>query len=203
MRPDVTPYDPQHHQPAVLRFSWEEIEVLTQRLANALVAEGKPDVLVGLQRGGVIPAVMLSHQLATEMSVLPIRRTLSDALYASKQAPTAHIPAHFRHLRGKDVVIVDDIVGSGETLRTALQIIAAHAPSRIRSVACVVNRAHWDEANHTEPHASLSFIGSEVRAWVVFPWETMQGGRAQALSTAEQDAQERDGENNGSATERA
>lgn len=159
-------------QQTVLCVSWEEMEGLTLRIAHALLAQGKPDVLIGLQRGGVIPTVILSHLLATEMVVLPIRRTLSDAIYAAKQAPVAHVSEQLQLLRGKDVVLVDDIVGSGETLRAAHHIIAASVPSRIRSVVSIVNRAHWDEANQTNPQASITHIGREVHGWVVFPWET-------------------------------
>lgn len=197
----------QQDQQQVLCLNWEEIDGLTHQLARAICAEGKPDVLIGLQRGGVIPAVMLSHQLALpDLLALPIRRTLSDAIYASKQAPTVQMPEHFLQLQGKDLVIVDDIVGSGETLRAALQVITPYAPARVRSVVCVVNRAHWDPVNQHEPHTDIFAIGREVRGWVVFPWETAaqraQGFVGEQSSREIQGEKDQEREEHGNATQR-
>lgn len=197
---------PGQQQPVVC-FTWEEIQDLTHHLARAIRAGGLPDVLIGLQRGGLIPAVMLSHQLAiSTVLALPIRRTLSDAIYAPKQTPSVVLPEHLAQIVGKDIVVVDDIVGSGETLSTALQLLATCAPARVRSVVCVVNRAHWDPVHEDEPATVIFSIGKEARAWVVFPWEIspLPGN----TSVEEKTGLERNGENGqkrenyGSATER-
>ena len=205
MNTDATSLHVQHDQRQILCLSWEEVKDLTHQLARAICAEGKPDVLIGVQRGGIIPAVMLSHQLAIpDMLTLPIRRTLSDAIYASKQAPSVLMPEPLPHLQGRDLVVVDDIVGSGETFRAALQVVTACAPSRVRSVVCVVNRAHWDPVNQSEPQADLFAIGREVRAWVVFPWEKMFGGEQNAPGNEkDMEKRTRKEKSNGSATDRS
>lgn len=65
--------------------SWEEIDRLTQTLTEQVLAHGRPEVIIGLQRGGLVPAVMLSHQLALpSLLALPVTRTSSDEVYASK-----------------------------------------------------------------------------------------------------------------------
>jgi hypoxanthine phosphoribosyltransferase len=165
----------QHRQ--VLHITWEEIHALTSQVARRIQGEGTPDVLVGLQRGGLIPAIMLSHQLAVpNLLVLPIRRTLSDAMYAAKMAPRIVLTDSLCQIAKKDVLVIDDIAGSGDTLRIALKTLADHAPARLRSATCIVNRAHWDPVNAREPGAHITYIGREVRAWVVFPWETSFAG---------------------------
>lgn len=157
----------------MLFISWETIEELTQALASRLLADGRPEVLVSLQRGGLIPGVLLSHQLAvSEILSVPIRRTLSDAAYADKQAPRLSIPEQALHLTDKDVVLVDDIVGSGETMLAALSALVAFHPARLRTMSYLVNLTHWEHAHRHPPEQEITYIGQIIRAWAVFPWES-------------------------------
>jgi hypoxanthine phosphoribosyltransferase len=69
---------------------WEEIEVLVNNLSLKISnSKTKYKNIFGLQRGGLIPAVMLSHQLGIPMAKGDI---------------------------GPTTLIVDDICDSGETL---------------------------------------------------------------------------------------
>ncbi len=155
---------------SILPFSWETIEALTQILAARILADGTPDVLVSLQRGGLIPTVLLSHRLAvSEMLTVPIRRTVSDAVYASKQAPVLMLPEQVRDLTNKDVLLVDDIAGSGETLRVARSALEAFRPRRLREAIYLVNLDHWEQGQ--TPEQEITYIGRTIRAWAVFPWE--------------------------------
>ncbi len=163
--------DSEKASPIVL-FSWKTIEDLTLTLASRLLADGRPDVLVSLQRGGLIPGVLLSHQLAvSEMLTVPIRRTTSDAAYADKQAPVLVVPEQAPQLTGKDVVLVDDIVGSGETLQAVRSALAAFHPHRLRTAIYLVNLNHWERAHCYPPEQEITYIGQTIRAWAVFPWE--------------------------------
>ena len=70
--------------------NWDEIESLVFRLSHKILTNDlKFKNIHGLQRGGLIPAVMLSHQLGIPMAKGDI---------------------------GPDTLIVDDICDSGETL---------------------------------------------------------------------------------------
>jgi DNA-binding response OmpR family regulator/hypoxanthine phosphoribosyltransferase len=156
----------------IVLFSWETIEELTQILATRILADGTPDMLVSLQRGGLIPTVLLSHQLAvSEMLTVPIRRTTSDAAYASKQAPILVLPEQVRSLTNQDVLIVDDIVGTGETLRMVRSALGAFRPRRLREAIYLVNLNHWEQAQDQAPEQEMTYIGQTIRAWAVFPWE--------------------------------
>lgn len=162
----------------IVVFSWETIEDLTLTLASRLLADGRPDVLVSLQRGGLIPGVLLSHHLAvSEMLTVPIRRTTSDAAYADKQAPVLVVPEQVSQLTGKDVVLVDDIIGSGETIHAARSALAAFHPCRLRTAIYLVNLNHWEQAHCSPPEQEITYIGQTIRAWAVFPWERIAGSR--------------------------
>jgi len=74
-----------------LFYSWEEIEELVDLLAQQIAQSGiQIEYIFGLQRGGLIPAVMLSHKLGIPMT---------------------------QELARQNVLIVDDICDSGETFK--------------------------------------------------------------------------------------
>jgi hypoxanthine phosphoribosyltransferase len=69
---------------------WDEITFLTSKLSHKIITSDlKFKNIFGLQRGGLIPAVILSHELGIPMAKGDI---------------------------GPDTLIVDDICDSGETL---------------------------------------------------------------------------------------
>ncbi len=77
-------------------ISWEEVETLVKILHdNILESEEDFDTIFGLPRGGLIPAVMLSHK--TGISYFDVFRF--------------SIPGNGR------VLVVDDICDSGKTLQ--------------------------------------------------------------------------------------
>lgn len=157
---------------AIYHLSWEVFNDLISILVNTIQVDGLPEIIVGLQRGGLIPAVMLSHQFSTQAVLsLPVRRTASDAVYASKRPPVAVPLDLFQQVTGRDIVVVDDIVGSGATIRAVLHLLRKYEPARIRCATCLVNRANWDPVNDQEPASTISYIGKELSGWVIFPWE--------------------------------
>lgn len=161
----------------ILQLSWETIEDLTLTLASRVLADGKPDVLVCLQRGGLIPGVLLSQYLTiSEMMCVPVRRTTSEQIYADKQVPALVVPEQALQLAEKDVVLVDDIVGSGVTMQVVRSALAAFHPHRLRTLSYLVNLNHWEAAHGYPPEQEITYIGQPIRAWTVFPWERSAHG---------------------------
>ena len=76
--------------------TWDEIEELVELLCLQIAKSGiQITDIYGLQRGGLIPAVMLSHKLGIPMTV---------------------------NLISKTTLIVDDICDSGETFKELFKI---------------------------------------------------------------------------------
>jgi hypoxanthine phosphoribosyltransferase len=157
---------------------WQEFDNLTEVLTRHIRADGLPDIIVGLERGGLIPAVALSHRLEVRSLLsLAVRRTTSDAIDAEKCPPCiGRPPSHFSVIPGRDILVVDDIAGSGETLEAVLRMLTNWAPARLRSVVYFVNRNNWETRHTGEPAHRISYIGKEVRGWVIFPWEKENHG---------------------------
>jgi hypoxanthine phosphoribosyltransferase len=164
--------DVQQSHSRIYHLSWDVLSDVMATLVRNIQADGVPQIIVGVQRGGLIPAVMLSHHLGIRtVLALPIRSTTTDAVYASKLPPVAVPQDLFQQVMGRDIVVADDIVGSGATLRAVLHLLCRYEPVRIRSATCCVNRAQWDPVNDQEPGSVITYIGKELSDWVVFPWE--------------------------------
>lgn len=79
-------------------LSWDDINILVEDLCQTIASSGA-DIksITGIQRGGLIPAVMISHKL--------------------------HIP--FVSRINKDTLVVDDICDTGETLKKTIGMYTA------------------------------------------------------------------------------
>lgn len=150
-----------------LTFTWTDIDRMVAAVQDALSGRAF-DGIVGIARSGLVPAVMLSHSMGIRtFGVLDIARTLSDEIEASKHEPRLRGMLNVDALARRHVLLVDDIVGAGETMLAARAQLVDRCAS-LTSVALVVNRANLGPrpvAEVVDHHAEM------VSGWVVFPWE--------------------------------
>lgn len=152
-------------------LDWPDIADITDGLATRVREDGLPDVVVGIVRGGLVPAVVLTHALGLRvLRTIEVLHTTSDGLWSAKTpAPTVHNPAALGDLTGRDVLIVDDIAGTGDTMERTVGLVQAAGATRIRTAVCVVNTMNWRRVQ--PPARALTYLGRVVEGWVVFPWE--------------------------------
>ena len=119
------------------------------------VSKIKPDIIVGITRGGLLPALHLSHHL--ERPMMTIQWQTRDA---SKCEHNKELQSMID--KGKTVVFVDDINDTG---RTFSEISKAYHCSRpnVHFVSLVSKTETLYPAN-----AALSLHDER---WIVFPWE--------------------------------
>ncbi|PZO88151.1 MAG: phosphoribosyltransferase [Sphingomonas sanxanigenens] len=125
----------------------------------------RPDFLVGIGRGGLTPAVYLSH--ATGIPLLSVDHsshvpTFGDELLARLAASTA---------TGTRILIVDDINDSGRTLaylRKAIAAAGGDAPN-LRFAVLIDNIRSIE----TVDYRARTIDRDEEKSWFVFPWEAM------------------------------
>jgi uncharacterized protein len=150
-----------------LHLSWKEIDQLVELLARQ-VKDQSFDVVLGVSRSGLVPAVMLSHHLnVRDFAVLDIKRTDSDAVNATKSAPQLRGILNEKMLEGRNVLLVDDIVGEGLTMRTACNLLRPRCKSLVTSVL-VVNQQNLGTVS---PREVVDHHGCLIHGWITFPWE--------------------------------
>jgi uncharacterized protein len=149
-----------------LTLGWARLSSLVTSVANAVQADGPPELIVCIQRGGFVPAVLLSHLLSVrELEPFNVRITTSDRPYSPKlKAPVVagNLPTR---VRGSNVLLVDDVIGSGRTMAAARMALWDAGASLVRVAVVVVNVAAGDG------DSEIDYLGIRTNRWVVFPWE--------------------------------
>ncbi|MGP3935317.1 phosphoribosyltransferase [Nonomuraea sp. KM88] len=156
----------------ITHLLWPRMEELVRWIAEAVRADGTPQTLVAVLRGGAVPAVCLSHQLGLrDVRTVEVTHTTNDSTNAAKTPqPMTVNPASLGNLTGRDVLIVDDVAGTGHTLTTTTRLVAGAGASRVRSAVCVMNENNW--TGRLPAKAAVTYIGTIAHGWVIFPWES-------------------------------
>lgn len=152
-------------------YDWAQIDRWCQRIAlDILKTDWRPDYIVGLTRGGLVPGVMLSHILDIPMHTLKV--ALRDGHEDCET--NAWMPEDVTE--GKNILIVDDINDTGDTLAWIRDNweksvfkgdIEFHWHKRIK-VAVIVNNLASNE--HID-WCAIDINKAEDPSWIVFPWE--------------------------------
>jgi hypoxanthine phosphoribosyltransferase len=153
-----------------LHYTWGDVETAVNIIDGALKCDNwKPDHVIGLVRGGMIPAIMLSHKIGVPCSALAWSKrdysTRDHGMwfdYILKMAISQH----------RKFLIVDDILDTGETLEE-LKHYANHISTEPywsnyvkfavlhKNVACRHSVDYWVSELDKSAHDT----------WVVYPWE--------------------------------
>jgi len=151
------PYD-YAHRTGVRRFGWDEIAAMSQELAERLERE-QPDVVIGVARAGVLPAMVIASALRCELLAVRLSRRVDDEVRF--EHPVWHVPVP-PAVRDKTVVVVDEIADSGETLGCVRASALRQGAARVLSAALVAHS--W-----AEPRPDVVALVSDEL--VVFPWD--------------------------------
>ena len=156
----------------VIRLTWRDIESIAAELATIIRLDGLPDCIVGLQRGGLVPAVMLSHRLGVRViRVLDVSLTIDDSVLSAKRRQPVFGPLpHLGGIGDCDVLVVDDVAGSGATLRATVSLLREYRPASIRTLVCALNTGRQHDTRLLVS-GSVTYVGCTAAGWFIFPWE--------------------------------
>ena len=131
-----------------------------------------PEVIISVVRGGMVPSVILSHALGIrKVENIKSIETISDEINAIKLEPIIDKNVNLSEIRRKKVLIVDDILGSGATIRKIKEEVKKWQPEELRTAICLVNEENWEKSNKSDYNDEIEYVGKTARGWVVFPWE--------------------------------
>ncbi len=150
-----------------IHISWESyINILNQIIKNLYLKNLTPDIVIGIARGGMVPATMLAqHYKTRNLGLVYIQKTKSDDAFP-EMLPRPIVKGFFCpiELAEKKVLIVDCIVQSGQTMKCALDIIIAQQPKNVFSVSMCTHMG-VNDINYFSPMT----VNNDD--WVFFPWE--------------------------------
>lgn len=142
-------------------------EILRQMAAD----NWKPDLIIGVTRGGALPAILLSQYLHVKMVGLDVSLRNN---YGGEYGNESNCWAAEDAQNGKKILIVDDINDTGATINWIVQDWSHPAGSiswgdNVRFAVVVDNEA--SQATHTPEYSGISINKMETPVWIVFPYE--------------------------------
>ncbi len=157
-----------------LSLSWQDIQHLAQEIARQIqTSDWRPDLVIGVDRGGLVPSVMLSHYLNVPHASVKVSLRDGGECESLTWAPEMV-------LDGKNILLVDDINDSGATQAWLKEDWASSVAGvdhmftenfwhdEIRWASLVDNEA----SDETSDFAGMSVNKLENDVWIDFPWES-------------------------------
>jgi xanthine phosphoribosyltransferase len=153
------------HNTKIEKLSWEKFGQIILRLAKEIQEDFKFTVIVGVGKSGMIPASILAKRLKITAFYSMIVSLYNEEkpprkLYQQPQILFSSVES----LAGKNVLIVDDFVNTGATLKMVLHQVANAGAKDVRSA--VVGLRH--SASYRPEYFGMTFKGC---LW--FPWDTL------------------------------
>ena len=141
--------------------TWEKIYELLLNLASKIrKANFKPDVIVGISRGGWPPARIMSDLLENpELAnvkaefYLDVAKTKSEPVITQPVSVAVH---------GKKILIVDDVADTGKSLRLVRSHIKEQGATDVK-IATIYYKP-WSVV-------TPDWYERKTSHWIIFPWE--------------------------------
>ncbi|MBA3948167.1 MAG: phosphoribosyltransferase [Herpetosiphonaceae bacterium] len=142
--------------PSVESINWERFEQLTHMLAEQ-IAPFDPQIIIGIARGGLFPATLLSFILRHELYPIRLAYHHDD----SEQPPIWLVPPPTK-VDGRRVLVVHETAESGRTLALAAAEIRALGASQVRTASLYA---------HTWANPRPDYVALTSDALILSPWD--------------------------------
>ena len=154
----------------IIDYGYSEFHTGISQITNDVKSSGwTPDLIVGIVRGGSVPAVYLSHKLKVPVQMIHWN-TRDDTEWGNEH--NAWVPEEIQ--KGLKVLIVDDIVDGGDTIKELLQDFQQSVggmgklnTDNIKVAAMWYNTAQDIVVDFYHKRVDRN----EDQRWVIFPWE--------------------------------
>ena len=158
-------------------YDWTDVERMVTHIITEMYNDNyRPDYIVGLTRGGLVPAIMMSNRTGIPMYTLDVRLRDRDGLQIKTES-NEWMPTDA--FNGKNILIIDDINDSGATFNWITNDWASKYPDAdIQKI--------WDNnvrfavltENMASEFGNVRYQAHEVNkaekdVWLVYPWENV------------------------------
>ena len=141
--------------------SWHQIYELLLNLASTVRKSGfEPEIIVGVSRGGSPPARVISDLLENP-NVASVAAEFYVGVAETKGKPVITQPVSVS-VKGKKVLVVDDVADTGESLRLVRSHLEEQGATEVKTATI-----------YYKPWSVIipDYYKKETRSWIIFPWE--------------------------------
>ena len=141
--------------------SWEKIHRLILKLSDDIQKSNfKPDIIVGMARGGWVPARIISDCLGNPQ-LANVSVEFYEHLGETKSKPTIKQPISVS-VRSKKILLVDDVVDTGKSAKLVETHLKNNGASKIK-----IASVYYKPWSIVIPE----YFQKETKLWIIFPWE--------------------------------
>jgi len=147
--------------------SWDQVYDMLIELAKRVKDSGfQPDLIIGVSRGGWAPARIMSDLLENANTAsIRIEFYLAPGVTARKPVISQAIMVP---VKGVNVLVVDDVSDTGESLKVAVEHLDVCGAKAIKTATL-----YYKPQSIFKP----DFFIVQTEQWVIFPWERLENTR--------------------------
>ena len=146
-----------HRHSGVTEITWQRFGELCSELALK-VSGYDPEVIIGIAKGGVLPAAVVASMLRREFYAIRLSRRHNDRLVRDEPAILVAVPDV---VAGKRALLVDDISVTGKTLQMAAEQAEMLEARETRTASLFV---------HSDSYKPDYFV-LQTDALIINPWD--------------------------------
>ncbi len=142
-------------------LSWEDMYEYSRVLAGKMREDKfRPDVIVAIARGGYVPARNLcDFMMVNELFSFKVEHWGTTG----KKDATAQLKQPLKaDVKGKNVLVVDDISHTGQSLQIAVDHVLALKPKQLKTATLFVIEGSKFTPNY--------YASKKPWKWFIFPW---------------------------------
>jgi len=140
---------------AVREIGWAAFGDIARQLSTRITKRFRPDAVVGIAKGGVFVGSAVASALDADFFPVRVEPRRRDA------GPIPEATDQFPDLKGKRVLVVDDVCQTGATLAKARKLAKKAGAKDVRSATLVVRPGG----------ARPDFHALETSALILFGWD--------------------------------
>lgn len=145
-----------------LSVTWDQFHSLSLLLAGQILQSKTPiDDIVAIARGGLSVGLILTDLLQKPISTI----TIQSYTDIQKQGELRITSKLGKQIKGKHILLVDDIADYGKTFKRAIKYLARFRPASITTAALFY-----------KPHSVFrpDFFAKETDRWILQPHEVVE-----------------------------
>ncbi|MCL5783661.1 MAG: phosphoribosyltransferase [Candidatus Thermoplasmatota archaeon] len=147
--------------------SWTDVEKWCSSIRDQIIDGFVPDMIIGLSRGGLVPARILSDTLWIK-DLISIK-TEHWGITATKSGKAILRDPGKLNLNGRKVLIVDDITDTGQSMKLAYDFVKSQEPAEVRTATMLhITRSSFIPDFYGE------LVEQKNWAWFIFPWNVYE-----------------------------